>query len=61
MRRVFCLFLLLLFITPVFAEGLPSVEDAVLADDGSVEIKVSERPDNDAAILGAAALVKVER
>ena len=38
MRRVFCLFLLLLFITPVFAEGLPSVEDAVLADDGSVEI-----------------------
>lgn len=38
MRRVFCLFLLLLFITPVFAEGLPSVEDSVLADDGSVEI-----------------------
>lgn len=38
MRRVFCFFLLLLFIAPVFAESLPSVEDAILADDGSVEI-----------------------
>ncbi|MBO4377916.1 MAG: L,D-transpeptidase [Clostridia bacterium] len=38
MRRILCMFLLLLFITPVFAEGLPSVDDAILADDGSVEI-----------------------
>ena len=38
MRRVFCFLLLLLFIVPVFAEGLPAVEDAILADDGSIEI-----------------------
>ena len=36
MRRVFCFLLLLLFIVPVFAEGLPAVEDAILADDGSI-------------------------